>query len=511
VVENKKHTSAKLDSSLQRGYEILQVAEAVGREKGIDRDEILSAMEHAIQKTAKVKYGSDCNISASIDKNSGVVSINRKFLVVSEVINPNQEISLEQARIIDPLSDLGSIISEDLPPLDFGRVAAQSARQVITQKVRDFERVRQYEEFKGRVGTIINGLIKRLEFGNAIVELERVEAILPKNEMIPRESLRIGDRVRCLVKELKPESKGSMVILSRTDGRFMAKLFEQEVPEIYDGVISIKSVARDPGSRAKMSVYCADSNLDAVGSCVGIRGSRVQVVVNELHGEKVDIIKWSDNPATYVVNALAPAEILKIVIDEEEGRVTVVVAEDQLSLAIGRKGQNVKLASQLTNWRIDILTEEEDIKRRSEESAEKVGLFMEALDVDDMLAKLLVAEGFDSIQDIAFVDIEEFASIDGFDEDLAQELMTRAKTFLDKKEKDILEKLRKEKVDELLLKIDGVNLQILSKLCDNNIKKVQDLADLSGQELMEIIPDLLNINEANNIVMAARSHLFDKN
>lgn len=493
----------------QPRHEILHVADTVAREKGIDREEVIVAMEHAIQKTAKIKYGSEHDIRAVIDRDTGSVHIYRCFTLVAEVTDNLKEISLNDAKISHPHLKIGEILQEELPNIEFGRVAAQSARQVIFQKVREAERARQYEEFKSRVGDIINGSIKRIEFGHAIIDLDKAEAILPKDQMIPREVFKVGDRVRCLIHELRPEAKGPMVILSRSHPKFMAKLFEQEVPEIYDGIIEVKSVARDPGSRAKMAVYTSDSNLDPVGSCVGMRGSRVQVVVNELQGEKVDIIPWSDNIATYVVNALAPAEVAKVLIDEESHRVDVVVAEDQLSLAIGRRGQNVKLASQLTGWRIDILTEEQDTKRRFDENKSHTDLFMEALDVDEMISHLLVSEGFSTIEEIAYLDLGEFTNIEGFDEDIAQELQTRAKFYLENLDKNLEEKCRKANVQEEMFVLDGMNNKILSKLCDNGIQTLDALADLAGDELQDLVgSQLLTIEAANSIIMAARARWF---
>ncbi|MES2607179.1 MAG: transcription termination factor NusA [Pseudomonadota bacterium] len=495
----------------QPRHELLQIADIVAREKNIERDEVLFAMEQAIQKAAKAKYGIEHDIRVDIDRTSGEVNIARYKLVVTEVEDANQQITLEEAQKIDPTFELDDEISEALPPIEFGRVAAQSARQVIFQKVREAERTHVYEEYKDRIGEIISGIVKRIEFGNVVLDLGRGEGILRREEMIPRETFRVGDRVRVLITEIRPDARGPMISTSRTHPHFMARLFEQEVPEIYDGIIEIKGVARDPGSRAKMSVLTNDSSLDAVGSCVGIRGSRVQSIVNEFHGEKVDIIPWSENPATYVVNALAPAEVIRVVIDEDTQRVQVVVIETQLSLAIGRRGQNVRLASQLTGWSIDIITETEDQERRAEDITTRTNLFTEALDVDEILAQLLAAEGFSRVEDIAYSDVSEFATIEGLDEDIGAELQNRALSYLNKRDQELREKCRSMGASDDLVDFDDLDATSLYKLCESGIRTLNDFADLAGDEVVEILgQDAMSIESANDAIMKARAGWFEE-
>ena len=498
----------------QPRHELLQVADVVAREKGIERDEVLVAMEQAIQKAAKAKYGVDHDIHARVDRATGSVSLEKHITVVSdeEYANEVTEMPLSVVKKDPDLQgyEVGEVMVYPLPPIEFGRVAAQSARQVIKQKVRDAERSKLYEEYQGRLGQIVSAIVKRVEFGNVILELGRGEAILRRDDIIPRETFQPGDRIRVFLIEVNPNARGPMIIVSRTHPGFMAKLFEQEVPEIYDGIIEIKSIARDPGSRAKMAVYAADSSIDPVGACVGMRGSRVQAIVSELHGEKVDIIPWSVNPATFVVNALAPAEATKVVIDEESHRVDVVVPDDQLSLAIGRRGQNVRLASQLTNWNIDILTEEQESSRRAEEYNNKAQLFMSALDVDEMIAQLLVAEGFTSIEEVETVDLEEFASIDGFDEEIASELQNRARAYLTDQEKRSRENAKKMGAEEELLMLEGLSSKDLLVLVKKGIKTRDDLADLSGDEVIEMLgaSTTMTLDHANSVIMNARAHWF---
>ncbi|MCE2716615.1 MAG: transcription termination factor NusA [Pseudomonadota bacterium] len=490
-------------------HELIQVADVVAREKGIDREEVIVAMELAMQRTAKQKYGMDHDIRAIIDRETGHVQIIRCLEVAEEIEDPINQVTIETAKLDYPDAKIGDVLEEELPPLEFGRIAAQSARQIIFQKVRDAERSRQYEEFKNRLGDVVNALVKRVEFGNVVVDLGKAEGILKKDDLIPRESYRVGDRVRAIIHDLKPDSRGPMVILSRTHPKFMAKLFEQEVPEIYDNVIEIKSVARDPGSRAKMAVYTTDPNLDPIGSCVGMRGSRVQVIVNELQGEKVDIINWTNDPATFVVNALAPAEISRVVIDEDQHRIDVVVAEEQLSLAIGRRGQNVRLASQLTGWKIDIITENDDISRRAQENESKMNLFIEALDIDEMFAQLLISEGFETIEEIATIDIDEFLRIDGIDEDTANELQARGKTYLENFSKRMLEKCKELGVEKDMYDL-GLTPQMLVKLAEKSIKNREELAELAGDELQETIgAGIIDIDAANAVIMKAREHWFN--
>jgi len=496
--------------SNQPRHELLLVAETVAREKGIEREDVILAMEQAIQKAAKAKYGADRDIRAIIDRTTGEVDIQKCLAVVEEVENPLTEINLKEAKERDPKANIGSVLTEMLPPIEFGRVAAQSARQVIFQKVRDAERAQQYLEFKDRVGQIISGLVKRVEFGNIIIDFGRSEAVLRREDAIPREVFRVGDRIRVYIADVRPESRGSMIFLSRIHPQFLAKLFEQEVSEIYDGIIEIKAVTRDPGSRAKLAIFTADPSIDPVGACVGMRGSRVQAVVTELQGEKVDIILWSSNPATFVVNALAPAEVIKVVLDEENHRVDVIVAEDQLSLAIGRRGQNVRLASQLTSWNIDIITEAAETTRRTEEYANRTKLFMETLDVDEMIGQLLAAEGFTTIEEIAYVSLSEFASIEGFDEEISQELQSRALAHLAQRDEKVREECKHLGLTQEVMDIDGLTPEMLLKIAQNGVKTLDDFADLAGDELVDIVgKSILPLEHANTMIMTARAHWFN--
>lgn len=493
----------------QPRYEIILVAETVAREKGIEQSEVLEAMEHAIQKSAKSKYGFDKDIKATIDRKTGEILLSKQLTVVEIIENPATEISLVDAHFYVPEAVVGDVLEEQLPPIDFGRVAAQSARQVIVQKVRDAERSHQFEEFKDRVGTIANGVVKRVEFGNVVLDLGRSEGILRRDDLIQRESFRAGDRVRAFISDVRPEARGPMVSLSRTSPQFLAKLFEQEVPEIYDNVIEIKAVSRDPGSRAKMAVYTHDASIDPVGACVGLRGARVQSVVTELQGEKVDIIPWSSDPATFVVNALAPAEVLKVVLDEEGRRVDVVVAEDQLSLAIGRRGQNVRLASQLTGWNIDIITETDDQARRVAEYTKRTQMFMDALDVDEVIAQLLASEGFTSVVELTFTPVEDLINIEGFDESVAEEIQNRAIGYIERTTRESFEKADTLGISTEILEIDGISPTMLDALAAAGIKSLDDFADLAGDELLEIVKDAdLTLDQANDMIMAARAHWF---
>ncbi len=410
--------------------ELLQIADAVAREKSIDRGIVIAAMEDAIQKAARSRYGSETEVRAEINPKTGEMRLSRLLLVVEQVENDAIHISIEDARRRNPAAQVGDYIAEQLPPLEYGRIAAQSAKQVIVQKVREAERDRQYQEFKDRIGDIVNGIVKRVEYGNVVVDLGRGEAIVRRDELLPREVFRNGDRIRAYIYDVRREPRGPQIFLSRTHPQFMAKLFAQEVPEIYDNIVEVKAVARDPGSRAKIAVISKDSSVDPVGACVGMRGSRVQAVVNELQGEKIDIIPWSADVATFVVNALAPAEVAKVVLDEERERISVVVPDQQLSLAIGRRGQNVRLASQLTGWDIDILTEQEESERRQAEFEKRTKMFMEALNVDEVVGQLLASEGFNSVEELAMVDQNDIASIEGFDEETASELQARASDYL---------------------------------------------------------------------------------
>ncbi len=497
-----------MDTAIARP-ELLLVADAVAREKSIDREEVLEAMEQAIQKAGRAKYGHEKDIRATIDRKTGDVRLSRWTEAVETVENEETQIPVHIARKFQPEIKLGEHLIDPLPPIDFGRIAAQTAKQVIVQRVREYERKRQYDEYKDRVGEIINGVVKRTEYGNLMVELGRAEALLRRDELIPRESFRNGDRVRAYIYDVREEPRGPQIFLSRTHPGFLAKLFAQEVPEIYDGIIEIKAVARDPGSRAKMAVISRDSSIDPVGACVGMRGSRVQAVVQELQGEKIDIIPWSPQAATFVVNALAPAEVTKVVMDEEAGRVEVVVPEEQLSLAIGRRGQNVRLASQLTRWDIDILTEAEESERRQEEFRRRSSLFVEALDVDDVIAGLLVTEDFSTVEELAFTPEEELADIEGFDENIAAELIRRAEAFITRRDTELSEKRVELGVSDDIAAIEVLTPAMLVALGEKGVKTLDDLADLASDELIEIV-GAGNMDEAtaNDVIMAARAHWF---
>jgi N utilization substance protein A len=463
--------------------ELLQIADAVAREKAIDRGIVITAMEDAIAKAARSRYGSETDVHADINAKTGELRLSRHLLVVEQVENPASQISLEEARRHNPAAQIGDTIADALPPLEYGRIAAQSAKQVIVQKVREAERDRQYQEYKDRIGDIVNGIVKRVEYGNVVVDLGRGEAIVRRDEMLPREMFRNGDRIRAYIYDVRREARGPQIFLSRTHPQFMAKLFAQEVPEIYDGIVEVKAVARDPGSRAKIAVISRDSSVDPVGACVGMRGSRVQAVVNELQGEKIDIIPWSPDIATFVVNALAPAEVAKVVLDEERERIEVVVPDQQLSLAIGRRGQNVRLASQLTGWDIDILTEQEESERRHAEFENRTRLFMDALNVDEVVGQLLASEGFTSVEELAYVDEKEIASIEGFDEDTAHELQARARDYLDRIEAEFDAKRREFGVEDALKEVPGVTTRMLVAFGENGIKSVEDLAGCATDEL----------------------------
>jgi transcription termination/antitermination protein NusA len=498
-----------MDTAVARP-ELLLVADAVAREKNIDRDEVIEAMEQAIQKAGRAKYGHEKDIRATIDRKTGDVRLSRWTEAVEAVENEETQIPVHIARKFKPGIEIGEFIVDPLPPIDFGRIAAQTAKQVIVQRVREYERKKQYDEFKDRVGEIINGVVKRTEYGNLMVELGRAEALLRRDELIGRESFRNGDRVRAYIYDVRDEPRGPQIFLSRTHPGFLAKLFAQEVPEIYDGIIEIKAVSRDPGSRAKMAVISRDSSIDPVGACVGMRGSRVQAVVAELQGEKIDIIPWSPQAATFVVNALAPAEVSKVVMDEEAGRVEVVVPEDQLSLAIGRRGQNVRLASQLTRWDIDILTEAEESKRRQEEFRRRSATFVEALDVDDVIAGLLVTEDFGSVEELAAVPLEELASIEGFDENIAAELIRRAEVFLERRDNELTEQRVALGVTDEIAAIEVMTPAMLVALGEKGVKTLDDLADLASDELIEIVgAEAMDEETANAVIMAARAHWFE--
>ncbi len=503
--------------------ELLQIADAVAREKSIDKAIVISAMEEAIQKAAASRYGIENNIKAEINSETGSITLMRLLEIVEKVEDFSTQINIEDAKLKNPEAVLGGDpIEEELPPIDFGRVAAQSAKQVIFQKVREAERERHYEEFKDRVGEIISGVIKRVEYGTVIVDLGRAEAVIRKDALLPREVYKPGDRVRAYIMEVRREVRGPQIFLSRTHSDFMANLFAQEVPEIYDGIIEIIGVARDPGSRAKIAVLSKDSSIDPVGACVGMRGSRVQAVVNELQGEKIDILSWTDDIASFVVKALQPAEVQKVVLYEGEQRLEVVVPEEQLSLAIGRRGQNVRLASSLCGWDIDILTEDQESERRQKEFQERTNLFMEALDVDELLSQLLVTEGFTDINELAFVDLKEISNIAGFDEDTAEEIQARATDFLNKENKELEEKCNELGIADDLLEIEDLSLKMIVTLGENDVKTLEDFAYCSSDDLLgwdEIVEGEkkreegilegfdITISQANELIMAARVRL----
>jgi len=495
--------------------ELVMVAETVAREKGIEREEVFDAMEQAIQKAGRSKYGHEHDIRAQIDRKSGEIKLARYLEVAEEIENEMTQVTLDAAKQRKPDAAIGEFLVDPLPPIDFGRIAAQTAKQVIVQKVREAERARQFLEFKDRIGEVVNGMFKRIEFGNVIVDLGgRAEGIIRRDETIPREHFSNGDRVRSYIYDVREELRGPQIFLSRSHPQFMAKLFTQEVPEIYDGIIEINSVARDPGSRAKIAVTSSDSGIDPVGACVGMRGSRVQAVVAELQGEKIDIIQHSIDHATFIVNALAPAEVTKVVLGEEANRIEVVVPDDQLSLAIGRRGQNVRLASQLTGWDIDILTEAEESDRRIEEFRTRSQLFIDNLDVDEVIAQLLVTEGFSTIEDVAFVPIEELSGIEGFDEDVANELRDRGRNFLEARDAELTAQRKAAGVTDELAAVAGLTPEMLVVLGEASVKELDDLADLAADELISAEDGVLkefglSMDAANEIIMAARAHWFE--
>ena len=498
--------------------EMLQVATNVAQEKNIDQNAVFEAMEQALEKSARVKYGNEIDVRVTINRENGDIQLKSYLEVVSEMNEEMQsrQILIDDAKKINSNIQLGEFIIKELPPIELGRVAAQNAKGVIIQKVREADKSKQYDEYKDKVGEIAVGIVKRIEFGNLIIDLGKSEAIIKREELIPRETFKNGDRVRSYIYEVKNDIKGYQVFLSRTHPNFLSKLFFQEVPEIYDGIIQVKSVARDPGSRAKISVYTEDSTIDPVGACVGMRGSRVQAVVNELQGEKIDIVTWSDNQATFLANALAPAEVSKIFLYEEKSKVEVVIPDDQLSLAIGRKGQNVKLASNLTNLEIDILTEEEESERRQQEFKEKSVLLSELLDVEDVIAQLLVTDGYTSIESIATEEVENIEKIEGFDSDLANEIVSRSRTYLDEQNSNNLKIINEKIKDENLIKLEGMNNNILAELAKANIVTIDDFADLATFELIDreegILKDLdVDEDTINKMIMKARENWFVEN
>lgn len=520
-----------LASQITGNVEIIQVAEAVAREKGIDREHVVGAIEQAIEVAARKKYGYDQNISVEIDRKSGATQVTRQREVVEEIVEEAPEAGIEIAGFeskketqvllalaerIQPGIKVGETLIEELPPMDIGRVAAQTAKQVITQRVKDAEREKQFEQFQDKEDTIVNGVVKSVEYGNVIMEVNGVEAVIRREQVIPRENYRTGDRIRAYVEKVSREVKGPQVFLSRTHPKFLEKLFAQEVPEIYDGIIELKAIARDPGSRAKIAVSSRESSIDAKASCIGVRGSRVQAVVNELQGEKIDIIDWQEDPAALVVNALTPAEVAKVVVEEDERRIEVVVPEDQQSLAIGRRGQNVKLASELSGWYIEILTDEEESKRRQEEFTSLSKLFIEALDVDEIIAQLLVTEGFTAIEEVAYVDTDELAGIEGFDADVASELQSRAVEYLETAAQKLRDQALALGVAEDVFTLpgkDGSPLEIATilKLAEKDIKTRDDIGDLATDEFYDVVKGSgMNEEQVNELIMAARAHWFDE-
>ena len=489
--------------------ELLQIAEAVARDKSIEQHIVIEAMEQAIQSVAKKKYGQDLEVKASIDEKTGEIKITRLLHIVEEIENSSNQISLIQGKSFNKDAKLGDTIYDPLPPIDFGRVAAQTAKQVIVQRVKEADKERQFLEYKDKQGQIINGVVKRVEYGNVFLDLGKAEAYMRKDDTIVRETFRPGDRVRAYITAVKKDLNGPQIYLSRTCNEFMGALFSQEVPEIYDGIIKIISVARDPGSRAKIAVLSNDKTIDPVGACVGMRGSRVQAIVNELQGEKIDIITWSEDPASFIVNTLSPAEVTKVVLDEENQKVEVIVPDDQLSLAIGRKGQNVRLASQVSKWEITILTEGAESERRQAEIKKETQVLIEALVIDDVIAHLLVSEGFKSIEAVAYVPLEELQAIEGFDDNLAKELKDRAIVYLEEKEEEYEKERVRLGVSDEIKSIDGLDAEMLVILGKNNIKTKNDLADLSSDELLEILVGKFENNEeADKIIMKARESWF---
>ena len=497
------------DSTLPRP-ELIQMADLLAREKGISKNAVLEAMEQGISKAGRSKYGPEYDIRTKIDPNTGAIQMARYMTVVETVEDEFTQISEEEAKQKDKSLEIGDEIVDFLPPMDFGRIAAQTAKQVITQKVRDAERLQQYNEMKDKKGQIVNGTVKRIEGGNLIVEVGRVETLLRRDELIPRETYRVGDRIRALVLDVRSETRGPQVFLTRSHPQFLSALFTAEVPEIYDGSIEIKGVARDPGSRAKIAVYAKDSTVDARGACIGLRGIRIQAIVTELQGEKIDVVLWSPEPANFIVNALAPNEVLKIVIDEEAGNVEIVLPEDQLSLAIGRRGQNIRLISQLTGWHIDMMTEAQEAEHRQSETKERVDLFMHALDIDDMMAHILIQEGFAKVEDIAYISLNELAEIEGFDEALAEELQNRAKAYLVAKQDSLTKQIEEQHVGEELKNMEGLTLDMVAALGNAGVKTLDDFADLSSDELLDIIGEkTMSQEEANDLIMKAREHWFE--
>ncbi|MDR0633256.1 MAG: transcription termination factor NusA [Holosporales bacterium] len=490
-------------------HELLQVAEVVAREKGIEIDEALEAMEAAVQKIAKTKYGADNDIRVGIDRTTGEISVKRVVTVVASIDNEAAEISIDEARAVQADVEVGSEFVEELPPIDFVRSAAQVARQIIVQKVREAERSRQYTEFVERKGEIVSGVVKQVDYGQVIVEVGKTEGVINKNDNIPRQMFKMGDRIKALLVDIQPESSGPMLILSRTNNNFIKKLFEQEVTEVYDGLVKIVAVARDPGSRAKVAVYSADQRVDAVGACVGVRGNRVQSVTSEIHGEKIDIIQWSSDTATYIMNALSLQEIKRVVIDEAAGKIEVIVDDGALSQAIGRRGQNVRLASMLTKWRISVVSQTDDAKKRAVQNATAVNSLVHDLEIDEMMARLLISEGFLSADDIAQSELEDFSDIEGLDEAIAKELRERAIKRVDEQEEKFFNMCQELGIGDDLLTLEGLDVPMFIKLIDAGIRTRDDVADLSNDELVDIVgATFLSLENAGDIIMDARKAWF---
>ena len=502
--------------------ELVAIAASVSSEKNIDIEIVFGALESAVEKVARNKYGYDYDIIASISRRDGTITILKRLTVVSDdkILDENGEevefdsntmIRLSDAKKMDSSLDIGSHIDEELIPVDFGRANFQSVRQIVLQKIKSAEKEKEYNEFADKVSTIINGVVKRVEYGSIYVDINgKAEGLIRRNESIPRENLHVGDRIRALILDVKRDNSSAQVLLTRSHPMFLAKLFEAEIPEVYEGTIEVKSVARDPGSRAKVAVFAQDSSIDAVGACVGMKGSRIQNIVNELAGEKIDVIEWTTNVAALAVDALSPAKVSKVIVDEEAKKIEAIVEDDQLSLAIGRHGQNVRLASQLLGWGIDVLSEDQSSEKRQKDIKQRTELFINALDIDDVIAHLLVAEGFTTVEEIALVNIEELNAIEGFDEDLAKELQSRAKEYLEKQQADFAKQSQKIGIEENLASFEGLTSEMILTLGENGIKTLDDLADLSSDELVEILgEDKLTPKQAEKIIVSARSHWFE--
>lgn len=502
--------------------ELVAIANSVSLEKNIDTEIVFKALEAAVEKVARNKYGYDYDIIANINRKDGTITIYKRMTVVGDKIldengeemdfDANKMISLENAKKKDPSLEIGSFIDEELLPVDFGRSNFQSVRQIVLQKIKSAEKEKEFAEFSDKGSTIVNGVVKRVEYGTVYVDINgKAEGIIKRNEGIPRENLHVGDRIRALILEVRRDNNGPQIFLTRSHPLFLAKLFEAEIPEVYEGVIEVKSVSRDPGSRAKVAVFTMDSSLDPVGACVGMKGSRIQNIVNELGGEKIDVIEWTENVANLAVDALAPAKVVKVIVDEEAKKIDAIVEDDQLSLAIGRHGQNVRLASQLLGWGIDVMSEDQSSEKRQKDIKERTEKFISALDIDDVIAHLLVVEGFSSVEEIAFVDVEELKAIEGFDEDLAVELQNRAKAFVEKEKAEFATESKKMGIDNALASFEGLTSDMILTLGQKGVKTLDDLADLASDELVEMLGnDVLTEKEAEKIIMSARSHWFEE-